>query len=83
MIHEEKCYCAVCDNCQETMITYHDGYSLFPDKDRMKEAMEGEEWYTGGDPDHEDMHYCPNCFKPHPEEDDKIIVDESRKKEPS
>lgn len=81
MIHEVKSFSATCDNCQDTFATYHDGWSLFVDEGRVKEAMDAEGWFTGtGDPDHKGKHYCADCHKLHPEIDDKIIVDESRKR---
>jgi hypothetical protein len=81
MIHEEKCYVGTCDNCGETFEHYHEGWTMFADRSDIEEEMDNASWYTGDtDPDHEGKHYCPDCFKPHPDEDDKIIVDESRKK---
>lgn len=81
MIHEEKCYCGTCDNCGETYMNDHSGFSLFVDENSCHEEMDNDGWYTGyDDPEHEDKHYCPKCFKHHPDEDDKIIVDLSRKK---
>lgn len=80
MIHEEKCYMATCDNCEEI---FNDGeYSMFPLSDDVMDRMRNDsDWYTGdSDPNHKDKHYCPECFKYEENEDDKIIVDESRKK---
>jgi hypothetical protein len=80
MIHEEKCYCAYCDNCGEL---FDDGdFNLFLLRSDLEDKMQNEtEWYTGTtDPDHQGKHYCTNCYKQHPELDDIIIVDESRKK---
>lgn len=82
MYNEVKCVLATCDNCGETFTSYHEGWSLFVDKNACHDAMDAEEWFTGhGDPDHDGKHYCPDCHKQHPEIDDKIIVDETRKKE--
>lgn len=81
MIHEEKCYVGTCDNCGETFEHYHEGWTMFADENDLREEMDNASWYTGDtDPDYEGKHYCRACFKPHPEDDDKIIVDESRKK---
>lgn len=80
MIHEEKCFCATCDNCGEI---FEDGeYSLYPLESDVKEAMKNhEEWYCGDtDKEHLGKHYCFDCFKWHPEIDDKIILDTSRTK---
>jgi hypothetical protein len=81
MIQETKCYCGRCDNCQELFTTYDEGYTLFVDKDEVRCAMDDEGWYTGvGDPDHVGKYYCDECFKWHPEEDDKIILNTERTK---
>jgi len=81
MLHEEKCFSVTCDNCGELFSTYNDGWSLFHDKIQVKEMLDNEDcYYDGTDPDHKEKHYCPDCFKHHPEIDDKIIIDESRKK---
>lgn len=81
MIHESKCYTATCDNCGANFSEFHSGFSLFVDEAQVHESMDNEEWYARGtDPEHDGKYYCPNCFKHHPEIDDKIIVDESRKK---
>ena len=81
MIHEEKCYVGTCDNCGETFVTYHDGFSMFSDKSNIIEGMNDEEWYVGyDDSEHKGKHYCPNCFKHDEEIDDKITVDFSHKK---
>lgn len=79
MIHEEKCYMAICDNCGEI---FNDGeYSMFPlESDVLDRIRNDSEWYAGDtDPDHKGKHYCFDCFKYDPDIDDKIIVDESRK----
>jgi hypothetical protein len=77
MITEEKCYVGACDNCGEL---FNDGeYSMFPLESDVKDQMSNSEWYADGtDPNHQGKHYCPDCFKYHPDIDDKIIVDESR-----
>ena len=81
MITEEKCYCGVCDNCGETYMNDHTGFSMFPDESTCQENMDNDDWYTGHvDPEHEDNHYCPSCFKFDQDIDDKIIVDLTRKK---
>lgn len=80
MIHEEKCYMATCDNCGEV---FNNGeYSMFPlASDVIDRIRNDSEWYSGDtDPDHKGKHYCTDCFKWHPEIDDKIILDESRKR---
>jgi hypothetical protein len=83
MIHEDKCYTGTCDNCGETFSDFNGRFSMFVDKSSLKEYMEKNEWYTGyPDSEHQDNHYCPNCFKNDPEIDDKIIIDLTRKKEP-
>lgn len=79
MIHEEKCYTATCDNCGEPFVTYHTGWSMFSDKSSIIESMDNEDWYIGHLDEYNGKHYCPSCFKYHPTEDDKIIVDVSRK----
>lgn len=79
MIHEEKCYMATCDNCGEV---FNDGeYSMYPTKEDVIDVIRNDsEWYSGDlDPDHQGKHYCFDCFKWHPDIDDKIILDESRK----
>lgn len=82
MITEEKCYVGSCDNCQESYTDDHSGFSMFVDEESLHERMDGDGWYTGyDDPEHDGKHYCPHCYKQHPEEDDKIIVDISRKKQ--
>ena len=81
MIHEEKCYCATCDNCGETYTDEHSGFSLYADENSCHEAMDNDSWYTGyDDSEHKGKHYCPDCFKYEENEEDKIIVDVSRKK---
>lgn len=80
MIHKEDCFCATCDNCGEI---FEDGeYSLYSLESDVKEAMQNhEEWYCGDtDKDHLGKHYCFDCFKWHPEIDDKIILDTTRTK---
>lgn len=84
MIHKVDSFSGTCDNCQDDFQDYDYGYTLFIDTDTLRTYMSESEWYMGDtDPDHKGKHYCPKCYKEHPEEDDKIIVDESRKKEPS
>jgi len=81
MIHKEECFCATCDNCGEI---FEDGeYSLFPLESDVKESMQNHgEWYCGDtDKDHLGKHYCFDCFKWHPEIDDKIILDTTRTKQ--
>lgn len=79
MITKEECYVGTCDNCGEI---FNDGdYSMFPLSSDVKDQMENCDWYANdNDPDHIGKHYCPDCFKYHPDVDDKIIVDLSRKK---
>lgn len=82
MINKVTSYSATCDNCGEVFTTFHECWSLFVDENSCHEAMNDEDWFTGnGDPKHEGKHYCPGCFKHHPDEDDKIIVDETRRKQ--
>lgn len=80
MISEEKCYVGTCDNCGEL---FNDGeYSMFPLSSDVKDQMENSDWFVGhpSDAEHAGKHYCPECFKHDLEVDDKIIVDETRKK---
>ena len=83
MIHKVESFSGECDNCRCDFEHWHEGWTLFLDSDTIQQEMDNQDWYTGDtDPDHEGKHYCPDCFKQHPDIDDKIIVDESRKKEP-
>lgn len=79
MISKEECYIGTCDNCGEI---FHDGeYSMFPLTSDVKDEMENCDWYADGtDSDHKGKHYCPDCFKFHETEDDKIIVDLTKSK---
>lgn len=81
MITEIKAYQASCDNCGETFCDEHgDGFTVFSDEGDMQENMDSDGWHVNGtDEDHEDKVYCPLCYKEHPEIDDKIIVDLTRK----
>jgi hypothetical protein len=79
MIQQEKCYVGNCDNCGEV---FNNGeFSLFLLESDVKDEMANSDWYADGtDPEHKKKHYCPECFKHHPDIDYKIIVDETRKK---
>jgi hypothetical protein len=80
MVHEIEACSGTCDNCGELFESYHDGFTIFVDDSSLLERMDASEWYAGGsDPEHQGKHYCPNCFENHPDDDDKIIVDLSRK----
>ena len=79
MIHEEKCYCATCDNCGETYTDEHSGFSLFVDENQCHEHMDNDSWFSHGDGEHKGKHYCPKCYKYDEVDEDKIILNESRK----
>ena len=80
MIHEEKCYCVTCDNCGETYMNDHSGFSLFVDENQLYENIDNDSWFTHGEGEHKDKHYCEKCYKCDEADEDKIILDESRKK---
>lgn len=78
MITKVDAFIGECDNCK--CLFEDNDYSIFADKEVMKECMKEGFWYMGvGDPDHKDKHYCPDCFRFDEDVDDKIILDESRK----
>lgn len=80
-IHKIEAHAATCDNCGDDFRSDLDGFTIFLDSEDVREQMSQDQWYMGvTDPDHQDKHYCPSCYKQHPEVDDKIIVDETRKK---
>lgn len=81
MIYKENCYTATCDNCGETYQNEHSGFSMYSTDQSLLEEMDNDDWYLHDqDTEHQDKEYCPKCFKWHPDIDDKIILDESRKK---
>jgi hypothetical protein len=83
MIQEIKAYRATCDNCGEYYEHWHSGFSIYIDEGSIQEDMDSEGWYTtNADPEHDGKEYCPKCFKWHPEEDDKIILNTERTKQP-
>lgn len=80
-IEKVDSFIGCCDNCGDAYTDEHSGFSIFVDENSIEENMDADDWYTGVvDPDHAGKHYCPKCFKYHPEIDDKIIVIETRKK---
>lgn len=85
MIHKEECFCVTCDNCGETFSDYHSGYAIFVDTNQANEYLDNNQWFTGHetDPEHKGKHYCPDCFKEDPEDEDKIIIDLTRAKTPN
>lgn len=79
MIHEQKCYGAVCDNCGTMFRDYSSDFTIYLSESTCIEYMDNNEWYTGfTDPEHSGRHYCSNCYEPHPDIDDKIILDTTR-----
>lgn len=83
MIKEVKSVMLSCDNCGDTYINDHSGFSIFLDEGNVTEEARDDDWYVdGSDPEHQGKHYCPLCFKYHPEDDDKIIINLTRNSQP-
>ena len=73
MIKEVKSYALICDNCGKTYIeNYHD-YSVWLEPDTAIEEAEYEDWI-----EHEDKHYCPNCYEL--DDDDNIVIKNNKVK---
>ena len=73
MIKPVTMYSCFCDNCGTRWEDHHNGYVAMTDEVSIKDnVQEEEEWYSDNDKD-----YCPDCWTMN--EDDKLIIDESRK----
>lgn len=84
MYNKVECITLTCDNCGETYREEHNGWSLFLVESDAHDNADTDEWYLGHlDGEHKGKHYCTDCFKYHETEDDVIIVDTSRKVNPS
>jgi len=63
MIKKSESFSVTCDHCGESLITSHEGFSLFVDEDNAHEQADNEGWYMeegrGGEYDH---YYCKKCF---------------------
>jgi len=62
MIKKSESFSVTCDHCGESLITSHEGFSLFVDENDAHEYADNEGWYMeeGRDGDH-DHHYCKDC----------------------
>lgn len=73
MIKEVKSYSLICDNCGKTYTESYCDYSIWLEPDRAIEEAEYDEWV-----EHEDEHYCPNCYEV--DDDDNIIIKNNKVK---
>lgn len=78
MIEKVEMYTVVCDNCGEDLGDHSD-YSAWMDGDQARNVAIDSEWHTYDNEKNEEQHICPNCFKGF-DDDDKIIIDETRTK---
>jgi len=63
MIKKIDSYSVVCDHCGESLMTTHEGWSMFADEQHAQESADNEGWYCeedngDGGPDH---YYCKEC----------------------
>ena len=56
MYNKVECICLTCDNCGETYMDDHSGFSIYVDENGAHEAAEDDGWHLEGD-----KHYCPEC----------------------
>lgn len=79
MIDKIDAFIGLCDNCKDIFDSGE--YSVFVDWHTIAEKMDDSGWFVGhiNDTKFAGKHYCPSCFKYDEENEDDIIVDESRK----
>ena len=70
MIKEVESYYLLCDNCGETYVENYCNYCVWLEPSMAIECAEEEGWI-----EHEDKHYCPECYKI--DGDDNIVIKES------
>ena len=58
MIKEVECYYLLCDSCKKLFIEKFGTYSIYLDNVSPFEDAKEEGWI-----EHEDKHYCPNCYE--------------------
>ena len=58
MIKEVKSYSLICDNCGETYVENYCNYCVWLEPSMAIEYAKENEWI-----EHEDKHYCPNCYE--------------------
>ena len=69
MIKEVKSYSLICNNCGETYRHKWTNYALWFDESAPLEYASEEGWI-----EHENKHYCPNCYEI--DNDDNVIIKE-------
>ena len=75
MITKITAYGCVCDNCAKDWIDQENGIACYVDELAMKnEINDDEDWTVDNG-----KHYCSDCFKGF-DEDDNVIIDQTRKK---
>jgi hypothetical protein len=73
-------YSGKCDNCGHEIELGGGEYSAYGDADTVQEEMFGSDWHIEeGKKGEPAKHYCPDCFSW--DDDDKLVLNQSRKKE--
>lgn len=67
MYNKIECVSLSCNNCGESFIEGHNGYSIFVDEQSAHEYADSEGWSS-----RDDKHYCPSCHTI--DEDDNLII---------
>jgi len=73
MYNKVDCVCITCDNCGETFVDEHSGFSIYVDENSAHEAADDYEWYS-----EDGKHYCPDCFKI--DDEDNLTINAERTK---
>jgi hypothetical protein len=74
MIRKIDSYSVVCDHCHKSLITSHDGFSIFIDENIAHEAADNEEWH-----EEDGVYYCKECY--YFDDDDVLHLRPERKVE--
>ena len=72
MYNKVECICITCDNCKETFMDDHTGFSIYVDENGAHDAADNDGWYS-----EDGKHYCPDCHTI--DDEDNLIINESRK----
>jgi hypothetical protein len=67
MYNKVECICLSCDNCGETFMDNHTGFSIYVDENGAHEAADNDGWYS-----EDGKHYCPECHTI--DDDDNLIL---------
>lgn len=73
MYNKIECICITCDNCGDTFLDDHSGFSIYVDENSANEAADNSEWYS-----EDRKHYCTECYTIN--DDDELIIDMTRSK---